>query len=158
MSSCGPHSKILILFSFRNLIYFCLLFFCRPKIAFIDDTTIKVRIKLRRRVKNHLGSMYLGALTVGADITAGYFAFHFLRMYKKNISLIFKDFHADFYKRSTGDVEFICTMGSEIKGMIEESISTSSRVNLPVTVNASVPSISDEIVAKFILTLSVKVK
>ena len=46
----------------------------------------------------------------------------------------------------------------EIKGMIEESISTSSRVNLPVTVNASVPSISDELVAKFILTLSVKVK
>tara|TARA_Y100001970_G_scaffold170075_1_gene207875 strand:- start:920 stop:1390 length:471 start_codon:yes stop_codon:yes gene_type:complete len=135
-----------------------LLFYCRPKVIFIDDTTIKVRIKLRRRVKNHLGSMYLGALTIGADITAGYFAFHFLQMHKKKISLIFKDFHADFHKRSTGDVEFTCTMGPEIKDMIEESIATSNRVNLPVTVNASVPSISDEVVAKFILTLSVKVK
>ena len=102
--------------------------------------------------------MYLGALTIGADITAGYFAFHFLQMHKKKISLIFKDFHADFYKRSTGNVEFVCIMGPEIKDMIEESISTSNRVNLPVTVNALVPSISDEVVAKFILTLSVKVR
>ena len=135
-----------------------LLFYCRPRIIFIDDTSIKVRIKLRRKVKNHLGSMYLGALTIGSDITAGYFAFHFLQMHKKKISLIFKDFHADFYRRVTGDVEFSCDMGPEIKEMIEESISTSNRVNLPVTVNATVPSISNEVAAKFILTLSVKVK
>ena len=135
-----------------------LLFYCRPRIIFIDDTSIKVRIKLRRKVKNHLGSMYLGALTIGSDITAGYFAFHFLQMHKKKISLIFKDFHADFYKRVIGDVEFSCDMGPEIKEMVEESISTSNRVNLPVTVNATVPSISNEVVAKFILTLSVKVK
>ena len=57
-----------------------------------------------------------------------------------------------------GNVEFSCDMGPQIKEMIEESISTSDRVNLPVTVNATVPSISDEIIAKFILTLSVKVK
>ena len=150
--------KINLYLSFLSFWKIPLLFYCRPKIIFIDDTTIKVRIKLRRRVKNHLGSMYLGALTIGADITAGYFAFHFLQMHKKKISLIFKDFHADFYKRSTGNVEFVCIMGPEIKDMIEESISTSNRVNLPVTVNALVPSISDEVVAKFILTLSVKVR
>jgi len=102
--------------------------------------------------------MYLGALTVGADITAGYFAFHFLKMHNKKISLIFKDFHADFYKRAMGDVEFVCDMGDEIKNMIKEAISTSDRVNLPVTVNAIVPSISNKVIGKFILTLSVKVK
>ncbi len=135
-----------------------LLFYCRPRIIFLDNSTIKVKIKLKRKVKNHLGSMYLGALTVGADITAGYFAFHFLKMHNKKISLIFKDFHADFYKRAMGDVEFSCDMGSEIENMIKKAISTSDRVNLPVTVNAVVPSISNEIIGKFILTLSVKVK
>ena len=102
--------------------------------------------------------MYLGALTVGADITAGYFAFHFLQAQKKSISLIFKDFHADFFKRATGDVIFSCIMGDEIKQMVEESIESKSRVNLPVEVNASVPSVSEDVVATFILTLSVKVK
>ena len=96
-----------------------LLFYCRPKIIFLDDKTIKVKIKFRRKVKNHLGSMYLGALTIGADITAGYFAFHFFRLHKKKISLIFKDFHADFYKRAMGDVQFTCDMGNDIKEMIK---------------------------------------
>ena len=72
--------------------------------------------------------------------------------------LIFKEFHADFYQRATGDVEFSCDMGAQIKDMIEESILTANRVNLPITVNATVPSISDVVIAKFILTLSVKVK
>ena len=102
--------------------------------------------------------MYLGALTIGADLTAGYFAFHFLQLHKKKISLIFKDFHADFYKRAMDDVHFSCDMGDDIKEMINKSIKTPDRINLPVTISATVPSISDEIVARFILTLSVKTK
>ncbi len=135
-----------------------LLFYCRPKIIFLDSNSVKFKIKLNRRVKNHLGSMYLGALAIGADITSGYFAFHYLQKYKKSISLIFKDFHADFHKRSMGDVVFTCDMGSEIKDLIESSLKTPDRVNLPVVVKASVPSISDEVVAEFTLTLSVKTK
>ena len=135
-----------------------MLFYCRPKIIFLDDDSIKVKIKLKRRVKNHLGSMYLGALTVGADITSGYFAFHYLKKYNKNISLVFKDIHANFLKRVLGDVVFECNQGEEINRMIARSIESSRRENMSVDVTASVPSISNEIVAKFSLTLSVKVK
>jgi len=135
-----------------------LLFYCRPKIIFLDNHQVKFQIKLKRKVKNHLGSMYLGALAIGADITSGYFAFHHLQKHKKKISLIFKDFHADFYKRSMGDVIFTCDMGNEIKDLVERSLQSSDRLNLPVVVTAAVPSISDEIVAKFTLTLSVKTK
>ena len=135
-----------------------LLFYCRPKIIFLDSNSVKFRIKLNRRVKNHLGSMYLGALAVGADIASGYFAFHYLQKHKKSISLIFKDFHADFYRRSMGDVVFTCDMGEEIKVLIDKSLQSTERVNLPVIVRASVPTISDETVAKFTLTLSVKTK
>tara|TARA_X000001036_G_scaffold134836_1_gene127621 strand:- start:3104 stop:3412 length:309 start_codon:yes stop_codon:yes gene_type:complete len=102
--------------------------------------------------------MYLGALAVGADIASGYFAFHYLQKHKKSISLIFKDFHADFYRRSMGDVVFTCDMGEEIKDLIDKSLQSTERVNLPVVVRASVPTISDETVAKFTLTLSVKTK
>ena len=135
-----------------------MLFYCRPKIIFLDDESIRVSIKFRRRVKNHLGSMYLGALTVGADITSGYFAFHHLQKHNKNISLVFKDIHADFLKRAIGDVVFECNQGEEISRMIARSIESSKRENMPVKVTASVPSISNEMVAKFTLTLSVKVK
>jgi hypothetical protein len=56
------------------------------------------------------------------------------------------------------DVVFTCDMGEEIKELIDRSLKTNQRVNLPVLVTATVPSISDEIVAKFTLTLSVKTK
>ena len=102
--------------------------------------------------------MYLGALSIGADITSGYFAFHFLNKRKKKISLIFKDFHADFHKRAMGDVVFTCNMGEQINNMIERAINSKERENLPVSVNAIVPSESNKPVASFILTLSVKVK
>ena len=102
--------------------------------------------------------MYLGALAIGADITSGYFAFHYLQKYNQKISIIFKDFHADFHKRVMSDVIFTCSMGDEIKTIIDESIDTKKRINFPVIVSATVPSISDDAVATFTLTLSVKSK
>lgn len=135
-----------------------LLFSCRPQIILLNESSVKFKIKLRRRTKNHLGSMYLGALAIGADITSGYFAFHHLNRYNENISIIFKDFHADFNKRAMGDVVFTCSSGIEIKEKIKETIETKKRINFPVAVIATVPSISEEVVARFTLTLSIKAK
>ena len=36
-------------------------------------------------------------------------------MHNQKISIIFKDFHADFSKRAMGDVIFTCSAGKEIK-------------------------------------------
>jgi len=102
--------------------------------------------------------MYLGVLAIGADITSGYFAFHHLKKYNQKISIIFKDFHADFHKRAMGDVVFTCSSGKEIKEKINETIKSKDRINFPVSVTANVPSISEETVARFILTLSIKSK
>ena len=102
--------------------------------------------------------MYLGALAIGADITSGYFAFHYLQKHGKSVSIIFKDFHANFHKRAMGDTVFTCNMGSEIKDMIEEAVKTKKRINLPVVVNATIPTISKESIATFSLTLSVKAR
>ncbi len=43
-----------------------------PKIIAIDSKHVEVRIPLRRRTKNHLNSMYFGALAVGADVAGGF--------------------------------------------------------------------------------------
>ena len=101
--------------------------------------------------------MYLGALAIGADITSGYFAFHYLQKYNQKISIIFKDFHADFLKRAEGDVHFICKDGKKIKDLVNEVISKEKRCNTTVDVDAFVPTkFQNEPVAKFKLTLSLK--
>ena len=58
--------------------------FTRPKLITIDEENISVKIKLNRRTKNHLNSMYFGALAVGADIAGGIHVFFFFQFSIKN--------------------------------------------------------------------------
>ena len=135
-----------------------LIFFCRPQVFKITETSLEVKIKLNRRTRNHLNSMYFGVLSVGADITGGFLAMEYIRASKSKISLIFKDFHADFLKRAEGDTHFRCDDGTAIRELIQKSEETGERESMPIHIISWVPSISPEPVAKFILTLSIKKK
>ncbi|MAP61721.1 MAG: DUF4442 domain-containing protein [Candidatus Marinimicrobia bacterium] len=135
-----------------------LLWFCRPKIIYLDEKSVEIKIPLKRRTKNHLGSMYFGALSVGADITGGFLAMICIQNSKRKVALIFKDFKADFLKRAEGDVHFRCNQGSDIIKLVEKTIDSGQRENMIVNIDAYVPSISDDIVANFELTLSLKEK
>ena len=134
-----------------------MIFYCRPSVIDISSDSVTVKIPLIRRNKNHVGSMYLGALSVGADITSAMLSLSIIKKSKRKIIPIFKDFHADYLKRAEGDVHFVCNQGLKIKSMIEKTISQQSRVNEKIDVFAYVPSkLGEEIVAKFSLTLSIK--
>ena len=134
-----------------------MIFYCRPKVIEISNDSVTVKIPLLRRNKNHVGSMYLGALSVGADITSAMLALGIIRSSKQKIIPIFKDFHADYLKRAEGDVHFVCNEGVLIREMLNEVIEKNIRVNKKIIVNAYVPDkLGNEVVAKFSLTLSLK--
>jgi len=134
-----------------------MIYYCRPKVIEISSDSVTVKIPLLRRNKNHVGSMYLGALSVGADITSAMLALGIIKASDKKIIPIFKDFHADYYKRAEGDVHFVCNEGVKIKKMLKEVVDKNVRINEKIIVNAYVPSkLGVEVVAKFSLTLSLK--
>tara|TARA_B110000438_G_scaffold272863_2_gene291817 strand:+ start:51 stop:530 length:480 start_codon:yes stop_codon:yes gene_type:complete len=135
-----------------------MIFYCRPRLIAITDNKLELKIKLNRKTKNHLNSMYFGVLSVGADVTGGFLAMQTIQSSKVNIALIFKDFHAEFLKRAEGDVHFICNEGKSIRKLVKKTEESGERENLAVNIIAKVPSISDDIVAKFVLTLSLKKK
>ncbi len=136
-----------------------LIFWVSPSIVKFNDQQCVVKIPLNRRTKNHLNSMYFGVLCTGADIAGGYAAMNEITLSKKKVALSFKDFHAEFLKRAEGDVHFIVDQIPEIKSFVEKVISSGERMNMPVNIIATVPSLNpDEIVAKFTLTLSLKLK
>ena len=135
-----------------------LIWYCRPRVIDITDEHLEIRIPLRYRTKNHLNSMYFGVLSVGADVTGGFLAMTPIIKSGRNIALIFKDFKADFLKRAEGDVHFICRDGLAVKELVDQAISSGERHNYVLNIEATVPKISDEIVAKFELTLSLKDK
>jgi acyl-coenzyme A thioesterase PaaI-like protein len=133
-----------------------LLFYVGVTVAEVSPDRLVVRIPLRRKTRNHMGSMYFGALCIGADCAAGAFAMYLIRQQPANISLVFKDFNAEFLKRAEGDVDFCCSQGKEIAELVAQAAASDERVERQFEVIATVPSLSDEPVARFKLTLSLK--
>lgn len=116
-----------------------------------------VRIPLNRNTRNHLGSVYFGALAVGADVTGAWIAFDYLDRTKKRVSIVFKDLNAEFLKRADGDVHFTCLDGPSVLKAFNETIADGERKNVELLVVATVPSkYQDEPVAKFKMTLSMR--
>ena len=136
-----------------------LIFYCRPSVLELTEKITVIKIPFKRRNKNHLKSMYFGALSVGADVAGGVLAMHLIQKSGQNISLVFKDFRADFLKRPEGDTYFTCNDGLDVINLIDEAVKTGERVNMPLKITATVPELSgDEPVAEFVLTLSLKDK
>ena len=137
-----------------------LLFFVGPTVSKLTDEECVITIPFHKRNKNHLGSMYFGALCIGADAAGGMIAAKLLRQVKKGKgSLIFKDFQAKFLKRPEGQTFFTCADGLKIQDAVRRAEESLERVDLPVMVIATVPSkFGKEPVAEFTLTLSLKVK
>lgn len=133
-----------------------MMLYVRPSVREITAERVVVRIPLRRRTRNHLGSMYFGALSTGADCAVGALVMHLIKQQPEKISLIFKNFSADFHKRAEGDVDFCCTQGKEIAKLIAQAAAADERVEMMVDVIATVPAQGDEPVATFKLTLSLK--
>ena len=134
-----------------------LIFYCRPKVVDISSESVTLKIPLLRRNKNHVGSMYIGVLTVGADLSSALLALNLINKSNIKIVPIFKDLKAEFLKRAEGDVHFVCNEGKKINMMIEKTLNQKHRVNESIDVIAYVPSkLGQEPVAKFSLTLSIK--
>ncbi len=133
-----------------------MLYYVGASVVELTPERVVVRIPLRRRTRNHLGSMYFGALCVGADCAAGALAMHLMRRRSERISMIFKDFSAEFLKRAEGDVHFCCEQGTEIAALVAFAAASEERVERPFQVTATVPSLGAEPVARFRLTLSLK--
>ena len=55
--------------------------------------------------------MYMGVLVGGADLASGLLAMEISQKNQRNISVIFKDMSASFFKRAEAETVFICNEG-----------------------------------------------
>ncbi|MHB0970986.1 MAG: PaaI family thioesterase [Thermoanaerobaculia bacterium] len=139
--------------------YVRLIWFIRPTVVEISDQRCAVRVRLNRRTRNHLGSMYFGALCAGADVAGGLIAMRLIQRGGNRVSLVFADFKAEFHRRPESDVVFTCENGDEIAALVERVMASGERDSTPVTVIATAPdTFADQPVATFVLTLSLKRK
>ncbi len=128
-----------------------------PSVIELGSERTIVQINLSRKTKNHLGSMYFGAIAIGSELVVALKAVHAIHVSKKKIDFVFKDFQIEFHKRAEGNVHFICLQGKAVESLVEKAILSRERVTETFEGFAVVPSVSaDEKVASFKVTLSVK--
>ena len=133
--------------------------YCRPRVINVSDNEVVLSIPLNRKTRNHVGSMYIGAMTVGVDFVTGLTAMTSIKKSKKNIVLIFKDLKSSFIKRAEGETFFTCNHTKEIEAAVKKVVDSKQRVNIEVPIIATVPEkFGDEPVAEFTITLSMKEK
>jgi acyl-coenzyme A thioesterase PaaI-like protein len=134
-----------------------LLLFVGPRVVELDDEGAAVMLPLSWRTRNHVGSMYVGAMAAGADLASGMNAFSLIRSRHRTVVPVFKFARMDFLKRADGDVVFRTRDGRRIAEAMSETERTGERVTLPVDVVATVPDrYGDEPVARFSMGLSLK--
>ena len=133
------------------------LLFLGPVVERLDEKGCAVRIPFGWRSRNHVGSMYFGALCAGADLAGGLPAARLIWDQHPKVSLVFADVKAEFLKRADGDVLFSCEDGYAVAAAVRQADSSGERVTLPVQITATVPKkYGDEPVARFTLGLSLK--
>ncbi len=109
-----------------------LISYVKPKLVAINDKEIVVKLPCMRRNKNHLNSMYFGALSIGADLAGGFHGLYHAKQSKQKVSLAFKSFQANFLRRPETDVYFVSQMGDVVQNMITTSQKEARRGNASV--------------------------
>lgn len=134
-----------------------LLGFVSPKLVEFTDEKTVLKVKLNYITKNHLGSMYFGAIAMAAEAAVAISAFNEIRKSGQKVDLIFKDFQIDFLKRVETDAHFICDQTSKVRELVLQTIQTGERVSgtCEGQVVAKVNGV-DEVVSKYQITLSLK--
>ena len=134
-----------------------LISYVRPRVVDLTAERCEILVPLSWRTRNHLRSMYFGALCTGADAAAALIGLKSSQDAGGRVAVIFKDMRAEFFKRAEADVHFACEQGREISELIAKADVSGQRQYLPVHVVATVPKLfASDPVARFTLTLSVK--
>ena len=153
----SERSRATLMIRIFGLMKIPLISYVKPSVVEVDEEKIVVKIPFRRRSRNHLNSLYFGALCVGADCTSGLLAMKYIEEQPERIALVFKDFQADFLKRAEDDTFFSCKQGREISALVDIASRSEERQEMAVHVTATLPTrCGNDPGAKFTRTLSLK--
>lgn len=149
--------KITAFVHLYGLVKIPLVLFVSPRIVEYTDRRMVLKIPLNYRTKNHLNSMYFGALGIGAELSIAAAAVVAISESKQKIDFVFKDYSAQYLKRADGHVHFICEDIAGVKDLIEASKTNPQRIEQKFKGYAVVPSVSaTEPIMTYELTLSVR--
>ena len=114
-----------------------LISFVGVRIVKADESGTIVRLKVNRKTKNHLNSMYMGAQIIGAEIGPIFYAIKYCELRGYQINSEYKDVKASFMKKTRGKyVYFHFEDTKRISDILEECSKVNERKFDEVTLKA----------------------
>jgi hypothetical protein len=136
-----------------------LIWWIRPSVIELNSQRSILKIPLTRRTRNHLRSMYFGAMAIGAEVCVAMRAVKTIIDSKKPVDFVFKDFKIEFLKRAEGDVHFIFAETQAVEELTQKAIQSGERQSQTFHGYGIVPSLNpEEKILTFSVTLSLKLR
>lgn len=101
----------------------------RPRVLALTSQEARVQLPHEFLTKNHVGSMYFGALAMGAELSIALRILDRMQREKAPITFIFKDFSCEFEKRAENHVQFVTFEVEKIDSLIDQTLQSAERQN-----------------------------
>lgn len=97
---------------------------CGVRLQFIDKNRAVVTVKHRWFNQNPFRSMFWAVQGMAAELSTGAMMIDQIEGSGKKISMLVANNNANFSKKATGKITFICEDGNKIKEALDKTIST----------------------------------
>jgi len=131
-------------------------FWSGVKLQHVDLSKATASVPFKRFTQNPFKSTYFACLAMAAELSTGILSMIAIQAATKKVSMLVVKLEAEYFKKATSNTYFTCNDGEKIFDAITQTITTGEAVIIrceSTGINAQ-----DELVAKFYLTWSYKVK
>lgn len=131
--------------------------YIRPRLVELTSDRATVRINVSRRSKNHINSLFVGALATGGDCVGALIPIKFMFETGHRTPPIVKSVSSEFYKKVKKYAYFTCTQGKELYELCNAAVASGEPQEFTVHVIVTAPAeYGDEFVARISQVMSVK--
>jgi len=99
-------------------------YFAGIKIAHLSESEAQLTVPQKWFNKNPFKSIYLGILTMTAEISTGILCMSTIYQRKPAISMLPVHMRCVFHKKATGKITFTCSDGEAINASVEDALET----------------------------------
>ncbi|WP_240676235.1 PaaI family thioesterase [Botryobacter ruber] len=126
------------------------------RVAGFTEERATTTIPLKYLTKNPFGSIYFACLSMAAELSTGVLCMMHVFQSVPAVSMLVVHMEADFIKKATGKITFVCEDGKQIREAVEQAKATGEGQTVIATSTGTDEAGKE--VARFSFTWSFKVK
>lgn len=100
------------------------------RLEHLDNEEAVVSVRYGYWTKNPFRSIYFACLTMAAEMSSGLLGFREVYQRQPAVSMLVTGMEAQFVKKATGRIRFVCRQGADIAQAVENTLATGDGVQI----------------------------